>query len=355
MAAPQVREEGEPMNPQVDSPIALTKSMGWGARLVHKGNLQVLGVYLALAIAWIALSVLSPYFATLDNIRNLLVASSTVALIAAGLTIVMIAGEIDLSFAAMQAFAGSLSAILIIQQGLPWPVGMLIAIVTGTIAGVLSGVVTVAGKLATFVTTLAMMGIVQGVAYVLTGGQPVNGFPAGYSQLGTGMVGVVPISVIVVAAVYVLLHVMLTQTRFGLNVYAVGGNSSAAERVGISPGRVVIAVLGLSGFLASLAGIMLTSRLNAGSGEYGGADLLPAIAGVIIGGTSLNGGVGSLGGTLGGVLVVVTINDGLTLLNVSQFWQQVAVGVIIMLAVLVDQTARGYLTSGFIRHRRSSR
>jgi ribose/xylose/arabinose/galactoside ABC-type transport system permease subunit len=330
--------------PTVSGPASVMGS--WFAHLAGRGHLQVLGVYLALAISWIALAGSSSYFLTLNNIRNLLVASSTVALIAAGLTLVMIAGEIDLSFAAMQAFAGSLAAVLVITHGLPWVLGGVIAIVTGTVAGVISGVVTVAGKLATFVTTLAMMGIVQGVAYVLTSGQPVDGFPHGYAVLGTGLAGPVPISVIVVAGIYVILHIMLTQTRFGLNIFAVGGNSSAAERVGISPGRVIIAVLALSGFLASVAGIMLTSRLNAGSGDYGGSDLLPAIAGVIIGGTSLRGGVGSLVGTLGGVLVVETINDGLTLLNVSQFWQQVAVGVIIMLAVVVDQGAREYFSSG---------
>jgi ribose transport system permease protein len=335
--------------PTLTRPVSVTGN--WFAQLAARGHLQVVGVYLALAISWIALSGSSAYFLTLNNIRNLLVASSTVALIAAGLTLVMIAGEIDLSFAAMQAFAGSLAAVLVITHGLPWVLGTVIAVVTGTAAGFISGAVTVAGKLATFVTTLAMMGIVQGVAYVLTSGQPVNGFPRGYTVLGTGLVGPVPISVIVVAGVYVVLQVVLTQTRFGLNIYAVGGNSSAAERVGISSGRVVIAVLALCGFLASVAGIMLTSRLDAGSGEYGGSDLLPAIAGVIIGGTSLRGGVGTLVGTLGGVLVVETINDGLTLLNVSQFWQQVAVGVIIMLAVLVDQSARSYFTSGRLGRR----
>lgn len=326
----------------------------WFAHLAGRGHLQLVGVYLAVAIAWIALTVSSPYFLTLNNVRNLLVASSTVALLAAGLTLVMIAGEIDLSFAAMQAFAGSLAAVLVITHGLPWIIGAVVAVVLGTCAGIISGVVTVAGKLATFVTTLAMMGIVQGVAYVLTSGQPVDGFPHAYTVLGTGLVGQVPISVIVVAGVYVVLHIVLTQTRFGLNIFAVGGNSSAAERVGISPGRVIIAVLALSGFLASVAGIMLTSRLNAGSGDYGGSDLLPAIAAVIIGGTSLKGGVGSLVGSLGGVLMVETINDGLTLLNVSQFWQQVAVGVIIMVAVLVDQTTRGYFASGRLGKRGSA-
>jgi ribose transport system permease protein len=327
---------------------------GWLAHLAGRGYLQVVGVYLALGISWLALAGANPYFLTLNNIRNLLVASSTVALIAAGLTLVMIAGEIDLSFAAMQAFAGSLAAVLVITHGLPWVIGAVIAVVIGTVAGFVSGVVSVAGKLATFVTTLAMMGIVQGVAYVLTSGQPVDGFPHGYTVLGTGLVGAVPISVIVVGAVYVVLHIVLTQTRFGLNIYAVGGNSSASQRVGISSNGLIIAVLALSGFLASVAGIMLTSRLNAGSGDYGGSDLLPAIAGVIIGGTSLRGGVGSLVGTLGGVLVVETINDGLTLLNVSQFWQQVAVGVIIMLAVLVDQTTREYFASGRLGMRGAS-
>lgn len=335
--------------PKVSRPVPVARN--WLAHLAGGGHLQVVGVYLALAISWIVLAGSSSYFLTFNNIRNLLVASSTVALIAAGLTVVMIAGEIDLSFAAMQAFAGSLAAVLVITHGLPWVVGAVIAVLAGTVAGLLSGVVTVAGKLATFVTTLAMMGIVQGVAYVLTSGQPVDGFPHGYTVLGTGRVGQVPISVIVVAGVYLVLHVVLTQTRFGLNVYAVGGNSSAVERVGISSGRVIIATLALSGFLASVAGIMLTSRLNAGSGDYGGSDLLPAIAGVIIGGTSLRGGVGSLVGTLGGVLIVETINDGLTLLNVSQFWQQVAVGVLIMLAVLVDQSARNYFAFGRLGRR----
>lgn len=335
--------------PRASRPVSVA-----GNRLAHlasSGHLQVVGVYLALAISWIVLAGSSSYFLTLNNIRNLLVASSTVALIAAGLTVVMIAGEIDLSFAAMQAFAGSLAAVLVISHGVPWVLGAVLAILAGTVAGFISGVVTVAGKLATFVTTLAMMGIVQGVAYVLTSGQPVDGFPHGYTILGTGRVGPVPISVIVVAGVYLVLHVVLTQTRFGLNVYAVGGNSSAVERVGISSGRVIIATLALCGFLASVAGIMLTSRLNAGSGDYGGSDLLPAIAGVIIGGTSLRGGVGSLVGTLGGVLVVETINDGLTLLNVSQFWQQVAVGVLILLAVLVDQSARNYFASSRLGRR----
>jgi ribose/xylose/arabinose/galactoside ABC-type transport system permease subunit len=142
---------------------------------------------------------------------------------------------------------------------------------------------------------------------------------------------------------------------FGLNIYAVGGNRNAAQLVGIRPSTVVVSVLGLSGFLAGIAGIIISSRLNAGSGSYGANDLLPTVAGVIIGGTSLTGGRGSLLGTLGGILITVTIGDGLVLLNVSQYWTQVIVGVIIMLAVLLDQTVRGQSLTGLWKRMTSIR
>jgi ribose/xylose/arabinose/galactoside ABC-type transport system permease subunit len=141
---------------------------------------------------------------------------------------------------------------------------------------------------------------------------------------------------------------MMRSSVFGLRIYAVGGNRSAASVVGINWQRVVVGVLGLSGFLAAVSGIIITSRLGAASGTYGADDLLPAVAGVIIGGTSLNGGIGSLMGTFGGIMIIVTINDGLVLLNVSQFWQQLVVGVIIMAAVLIDQATRGYLNTAWL-------
>ena len=297
----------------------------------------------------IVLTILSPYFLTVQNIRSLLITASTLSLIGAALTIVLIAGEIDLSFAAMQAFAGSISALLIIEAGVPWPLGIVLAVTIGTAAGVVSGAVTVIGRLPTFITTLAMLGIVQGTAFLLTNGQPVSNFPDGYQAVGTNWLGPIPFSILVPAVIYIGLHFMLTRTVFGLHIFAVGGNKSAAESVGISWGRTIISVLALSAFLSSISGILITSRLNAGSGSYGADDLLPAVAGVIIGGTSLTGGVGSLWGTFGGIMIVVTIGDGLTLLNVSQFWQQILVGVIIMGAVLIDQVTRGSINAPRLR------
>jgi len=308
-----------------------------------RARIQVIGVYVALIVLWIVLSFTAPYFMTVQNVLNLLTIASTLALIGAGLTIVLIAAEIDLSFAAMQAFVGSVSAVLIINHGVWWPLGMVLAVAIGTLAGVISGVVTVLARLQTFITTLAMLGIVQGTAYLLTNGQPVAGFPAGYEVLGTKDIGPIPLSIIIVAAIYLVLYVLLNHTVWGMAIYAVGGNRAAAAAVGISWRKVVVGVLALSAFLAGISGLIITSRLGAGSGSYGADDLLPAVAGVIIGGTSLLGGVGSLAGTFGGVMIVVTINNGLILLNVNQFWQQVVVGLIIMCAVVIDQTTRAYL------------
>jgi ribose transport system permease protein len=208
--------------------------------------------------------------------------------------------------------------------------------------------VTVVARLPTFITTLAMLGIVQGTAYLLTNGQAIGGFPDPYGFFGTASLGPVPVSILVVFVIYALLYVMLRSTPFGVHIFAVGGNRAAAAIVGISWQWVVISVLSLSALLAAISGILITSRLGAASGSYGADDLLPAVAGVIIGGTSLTGGVGSLVGTFGGIMIIVTINDGLVLLNINQFWQQVVVGLIIMGAVLIDQAARGYLNSRWL-------
>src|SRR6266508_554899 len=187
-------------------------------------DLQVLGIYTALVVMWIALTIMSPYFFTGENVRSLLIAASTLSLIGAGLTIVLIAGEIDLSFAALQAFAGSISALLIIKSGVPWPLGMVIAVVAAALAGFTSGIITIVGRLPTFITTLAMLGIVQGTAFLLTNGQPVTGFPDAYQFIGNQRIGPVPYSILVPGVIYVLLHLMLTRSTFGLQIFAVGGN-----------------------------------------------------------------------------------------------------------------------------------
>ena len=303
--------------------------------------MQIVGVYIAILLMWTAMTFLSPYFLTVANIRSLLVSTSTLSIVAAGLTIVLIAGEVDLSFANIEGLAGAISAVLIIQIGIPWPLGIVIAVVCAGLAGFISGIVAVIGRLSTFISTLGMYSIAQGVAFLLTNGQPVAYFPKDYQVIGSGTLGPVPYSIVVPLCIYLILGFVLKRTPFGIRVFAVGGNRSAAKRVGINTNRMVIAVMTLSAVLAGISGIVITSRLNAGSGAYGSTDLLLVYAGVIIGGASLSGGSGSLIGSFGGILIIVTISDALTILNITAFWQQILVGVIILAAALTRETAGG--------------
>lgn len=305
--------------------------------------LRLGGIFVALFAIGLVLTFASPFFLTSQNILNILLQAATISIIAAGLTLVLIAAEIDLSIAALQAFTGSIAAIVIILHEVPVVFGIAVALAAGLLAGVVNGYATVFWKIPSFVVTLAMLGIAQGAALVMTSGRPISGFPDAYSIIGQGKVGPIPVPVIIAAGVYIVLHLVLTRTRFGIELFAVGGGRAAASLAGIRTGRVIITVFLISGFLAGLAGVILSSRLDTGTGNLGVGDLLDAVAAVVIGGTSLMGGIGSVIGTLGGVLIITTIRNGLVLLNVQAFWQQIAVGAIIIGAVLIDQVAKGQL------------
>jgi ribose/xylose/arabinose/galactoside ABC-type transport system permease subunit len=300
-------------------------------------------VFVALGLLWIVLALASPYFLTTNNLLNLLLQSSTIGILAAGFTIVLIAGEVDLSFASIQALATTLAAVLIISHRLPIVVGIAVVLGMGLVAGVINGYMTVAAKLPSFIATLAMLGVAQGLAFVLTGARTIGGFPDAYAWLGRGKLAGVPVPVYFAVAVYLLMWFVLSQTRFGIKVYAVGGGREASRLAGLRPGRIVMMVFIIAGVLSALAGVLLSAQLNAGQGNFGTTDLLNAIAAVIIGGTSLNGGLGSVVGTAAGVLTISTINNGLVLIGVSTFWIQVVVGLIILAAVLTDKIVKGEL------------
>lgn len=310
---------------------------------IDRAYLQVGSVFLALAVLWVALSLSTPYFLTTQNVLNILLQSAVVGILAAGFTIVLIGGEIDLSIASVQALAGTIAAVLIIQEGLSISVAIPLVILVGVAAGLVNGYFTVFARIPSFIVTLAMLGIAQGIAFVLTSGRTIGGFPDAYHVLGRGDIAGVPIPVICFIGVYVVLHLLLTQTRYGVELYAVGGARRAADLVGLRTGRIVVTSFVISGLLAAFAGLVLSSRLNAGHGGFGATELLDAVAAVVIGGTSLYGGAGTVIGTFGGVLIISTIRNGLILLGVDPFWQQVVVGVIILLAVMVDQMIKGHL------------
>jgi ribose/xylose/arabinose/galactoside ABC-type transport system permease subunit len=311
----------------------------WLRRLRQRQS--TLSTLIPLVLLWIALTIASPHFLTFDNAVNVLLNAAPLALIAGGMTLTLIAAEIDLSVGSVVALVGSLAALLSVNFGAPWPIVLVGALAAGAVVGVINGWFTTRLGMPSFVATLAMLGIARGVALLITQGKPIYGLPDTIAWLGQGELWIVPVPVVLAALILAALHFALSRTRFGLNVYAVGGNPEAARLSGVDVPGVKMAVLVLSAVLASVGGLILAARLNAGSGTVGADLLLDAIAAVVIGGTSLLGGVGRVTGTVLGVLLIASIRNGLVLLNVSAFWQQVAIGALILLAVSVDYLAKG--------------
>lgn len=304
------------------------------------GSFRALGTLIALGLIWLYFALTSQYFFTTANIWNIFLQASNVGIIAAGLTVVMIAAEIDLSIGSLEALSGSVAAVVVISHGQSIWLGIAAGLAATVLAGAISGFITWKLKIVSFISTLAMLGIAQGVAFLLTNGNAIAGFGATYDKIGTSTIDGFPGATVIALGVFIVLHLMLTRTKFGLQIYAVGGNREAAAYAGINPGRVKMAALMISGLTGGIAGIILSARLDAGNGLFGADDLLPAVAGVVIGGTSLFGGVGSVVGTGLGVLMISTIDDGLILNNVPDFWQQIVIGIFIVLAMAVDQLAK---------------
>ena len=266
-------------------------------------------------------------------------------IIAFGMTMVIIAGEIDLSVGSTVAFAGCVTAWIVerltnhgVGMGVSIALGMAAAIAASVVSGVLSGFFRMRFRVPTFISTLAWMAILRGAAQLLTRGFPINPYPQGFSFLGAGYVGgIIPFPAIIFVAVFLAIQGIMAYTTFGRSVYAVGGNAEAARLSGIGVGGVKIGVMAIVAGLAALAGIMLSSRLLSGNPASGTGWELDVITAVIIGGTSLMGGAGRVWGTLIGVVFLGVLSNGMTLMNVDEYWQVVARGVLIFAAVLINQ------------------
>jgi ribose/xylose/arabinose/galactoside ABC-type transport system permease subunit len=296
---------------------------------------------IGLVLIWIVLAFASPYFLTSKNILNILLQASVLAILAGGQTYALIAAEIDLSVGSVVALVGSVAAILMVTVGTPWPLAVLAALAVGVATGGTAGAFRTRFAIPTFVTTLALMGIARGIALVITNGESIYGLPRGFRWLGQGHIGPIPVPIVIALVVLTVLHLLLSRTTFGLNVYAVGGNAEAAGLAGVHVGRIRMIVMVLSGLCAAVGGVVLASRLGSGSGTVGEDLLLDSIAAVVIGGTSLMGGVGTITGTVIGVVLIASIRNGLVLLGVSAFWQMAAIGALILIAVFLDYLAKG--------------
>ena len=304
----------------------------------NKNVLQKLAPLIALVLISIVLTFLSPDFLTLNNILNVMRQVSINALIAFGMTFVILTGGIDLSVGSILA----LSSVLIagwITAGMDPVLATLLGIGVGGVMGLINGVVIYQGRVAPFIATLATMTIFRGLALVVTDGRPVTGLHSDFfSMLGGGCVAsLVPVPVIWMLAAFAVLWFVLRKTTFGRHVYAIGGNEEASLISGVRVSQIKPAVYALSGALSAMAGVILTSRLNSAQPNAGSGYELDAIAAVVLGGTSLAGGRGWIVGTLIGALLIGVLNNGLNLLGVSSFYQQVIKGAVILLAVLLDR------------------
>ncbi|MFA9457328.1 ribose ABC transporter permease [Halalkalibacter sp. AB-rgal2] len=300
--------------------------------------LSMLGPFIGLILIVIIISILNPSFLSASNLLNILRQVSINALIAFGMTFVILTGGIDLSVGSILAFSGAVTASLI-ASGVDPVLAVLIGLIVGTILGAFNGFVIAKGKVAPFIATLATMTIYRGLTLFFTGGQPISGIgdSSFFAMIGRGYFFGIPMPAVTMMLAFVVLYLILKKTTFGRRVYAVGGNEEAAILSGISASRIKIYVYSLTGFLSALAGVILTSRLSSAQPTAGQMYELDAIAAVVLGGTSLTGGRGWIVGTLIGALIIGVLNNGLNLLGVSSFFQQVVKGSVILLAVLLDR------------------
>jgi ribose transport system permease protein len=291
----------------------------------------LIGLVVLCAILW----ALTPYFFTVSNLLNVAEQTSINAVVAVGMTFVILSGGIDLSVGSIVAFAGVVLGTGL-KGGEPLAVALVLALGVGLLCGLINGVLISWGGLPPFIVTLGTMSIARGAALLYTEGRPVSGFSESFRVLATGRIGFLPAPVIVMAVVYLIAYFVLTRTTFGRYVYAIGGNEEATRLSGVSIRFHKSAIYGVSGLMSAVAAVILTARLNSAQPIAGMMYELDAIAATVIGGTSLMGGEGSLGGTLVGALIMGVLRNGLNLLGVSSFLQQVVIGGVIVVAVLLD-------------------
>jgi ribose/xylose/arabinose/galactoside ABC-type transport system permease subunit len=299
------------------------------------------GIYLAFLIMLVFFSVLNPKFLAIRNLVNIVRQVSFNSILAMGMTMVIMTGGIDLSVGSVLALSAVVTASLVQagRQIVPVPAAVLAGLLLGTFCGFLSGVIVTKGKIAPFITTLVMMTIARGVAQLLTKGRPITGLADSFVFLGAGSVLMVPVPIFILAVITYISYFILNNTKLGRYIYAVGGNELAARASGLKVIKIKWFVYAFSGAMAALVGIILTARLNSATPILGAGYELDAIAAAVIGGTSMEGGRGKINRSLIGGLIIGTISNGLDILNVSAYWQQIIKGLIILVAVFLDKAS----------------
>ena len=306
------------------------------------------GAFIALALLVVVLSVIEPSFRAPSNLMNLLRQASFNGLIAFGMTLVILSDGIDLSVGSVFALSAIICAELLVS-GMPAVLAVLIALVVGTALGAISGLLVTKGRLQPFIATLITMTAYRGLAKIITDGKPIsqlaNSASSGeffFKAMGKGSLLIaetikIPIPAIILVLAFLIVYFVLNKTTFGRRIYATGSNAKCANLVGVNTARIKIACYSISGFLSALAGLLMISRLDSAQPTLGSGYELDAIAAVALGGTSMSGGRGKITGTIAGVLIIAVLNNGLNIMNVSSYYQEVIKAVVILVAVLSDR------------------
>ncbi|MCJ7535395.1 MAG: ribose ABC transporter permease [Anaerolineales bacterium] len=296
-------------------------------------RLSVLGILLLICLVF-ALG--SEEFLTASNLINVALQTSIIAIVAIGMSFVIFTAGIDLSVGSVMALSGALAAGVAVRFGMDTYIGISIGLAAGVIIGAINGLLIIKGGIPPFVATLSMLAIARGLTLVYTEGRPIAGLDERFIYWGTGQILGIPLPVIIMIVIAIIAHIVTRYTPFGLHVYSTGGNEETTRLAGISPDRIKMAVYMISGFLAALGGILLTARLWSAQPNAAVGWELDAIAAPVLGGTSLFGGVGSIGGTVIGAFIIGVLSNGLNLMGVPSYYQQVIKGLVLILAVTVD-------------------
>jgi len=328
----QVDSSTAPVTDPGDSGSSPPSSLG----TLYRRHREVLRLLVIVAALWVVLAVMAPHFLTFSNVTNIFINAAPLALVAAGLTLVIIAGDLDLSAGSALALVSTVSAILMVDFGVPWVLAFVMGIVLGGVAGLVNGLLVTRIGIPSFITTLAAMSTLRGIALLISDGSAVAGLPDPVTALArTRFVGL-PVVLWFPIVVIPVLGFILSRTNLGLSIYAIGGNREAARIAGVAISRTRVTVLTISGLLAGVAAVIMTARLGVGSPIIASTLAMDAITAVVIGGTSLFGGAGRMSGTVLGVVLIASLQNGLVLLDVSAYWQQIAVGLVLVVAVAID-------------------
>ena len=295
-----------------------------------------LSVVIILLLICLVFALGSSDFLTTSNLLNVALQTSIIAIVAIGMTFTILTAGIDLSVGSVMALAGAVAAGLAVRQDLDTFTAIGLALLLGMVIGAINGLMIVKGGMPPFVATLAMLAMARGLTLVYTNGRPIAGLDEIFIFLGTGQVMGIPVPVIIMAVTAIIAHIVTRYTRFGLHVYATGGNEEPTRLAGISTDRIKLSVYIISGLTAAIGGILLTARLWSAQPNAAVGWELDAIAAPVLGGTSLFGGVGSIGGTLVGAFIIGVLSNGLNLMGVPSYYQQVIKGVVFILAVSLD-------------------